>query len=185
MGPISWHSGCSISSRNHKDVPVGGIKMKKLVFGLYVATVLLFSGLARAEADLILPISNGQQPQMINPIIREVLPATNVLALQISGLLPNPMTDEPSARLVQDQDDPRVLILTLSTKKYDGISVSPVSHFNVVVSLPQLAYDAGIQPEEKAIYILKIKGHDFHMQFSGADLMTFFPLPVTQTPATI
>ena len=148
--------------------------MKKVAFGLYVAVVLLFSGLARAEAA-----------QNFNPIIRNVMVAENVLALQINGVLPNPMTEQPVARLVQDLEDPSILILVLTAKHYEGISIAPVQNYSVTVSLPQLARDAGLEVTEKAIYILKVKGHDFQLQFSGSDLMTMFPLPVPQHASMI
>lgn len=142
--------------------------MKKLAFILYVGCVLVFSGFARAE--MVMPFSKNSN--FTTPIQIESIAVDQVnLELLIRGFLPNPCTQMPSAMLVQDLENPMVLILRLSSPVPTDVCVARTVDYSTIVNLPVLAQNSRIGLDDKALYVIKADGNNFEMQVLGSDLM--------------
>lgn len=142
--------------------------MKKVAFIVYVGCVLAFSAFARAEVAMpFSKASNFQAPIQIEDV---AVDKTN-LELLIGGFLPNPCSQVPSATLVQDLENPGILILRLSSPVPTDVCVSRTIDFSTVVSLPVLAQNSQINLDAKADYVIKADGSNFEMLVHGSDLM--------------
>jgi hypothetical protein len=142
--------------------------MKKVAFILYVGCVLAFSAFARAEVAM--PFSKNSAYTAPIQIESVAVDKAN-LELLIGGFLPNPCTQLPSAALVQDLENPAILILRLSSPVPTDVCVSRTIDFSTVVSLPVLAQNSNVVLDPNAVYIVKADGNDFEMQVQGAELM--------------
>lgn len=143
--------------------------MKAIVITIYVACVLLFSGFARAEGlfSTGVGVANYQIPVQIEHIS---LNAADV-SLDVYGYLPNPCYSQPAASLVQDQQDPTVLILRLTSRAPTTHCVSPVVEVQTTVNLPYLAQSLQLPLENKAKYLVKTEGYEFTFEVLGSDLL--------------
>jgi|GEM_PF-5666744 len=142
--------------------------MKKVAFILYVGCVLAFSAFARAEVAM--PFSKNSNFSTPIQIESVAVDKTN-LELLVGGFLPNPCTQLPSASLVQDIQNPAVLILRLSSPLHTGNCVSRTIDFSTVVNLPVLAQNSQVALDAQSVYVIKTDGNDFEMQVLGSDLM--------------
>ena len=141
--------------------------MNKLTYTLYVVSVLLISGLARANASALDPVQIlYQSPVQIGQISADAAK----LELLIAGSLPNPCYGNPSAMLTKDLQDPTVLILRFSSPIPMNLCVSQVKYFSTTVDLALLAQASQINLEDKAMYLIRTEGFDFEMQIPGFSL---------------
>jgi len=83
--------------------------MKTIAYALYVLTVLLISGLARANADTLMHTTTQYQTPAT---IEQVTVDSSKTSLVVAGSFPNPCYTAPSAMLVQDSANPTVLVCT-------------------------------------------------------------------------
>lgn len=142
--------------------------MKKLAVVLYVGCVLVFSGFANAA--MVMPFSKASN--QTKPVQIETIAVDQVnLELFIRGFLPNPCTQMPSATLVQDLENPAVLLLSLSSPVSTEICITRTVDYSTVVNLPVIAQNSQIGLDDKAIYVIKAQGNDFEMQVLGSELM--------------
>lgn len=143
--------------------------MKKLAFILYVGCVLMFSAFARAELAMpfVVAAANFQAPVAIDAI---GVDEAN-LELQIEGYLPNPCFSSPNATLVQDINNPNVLVLRLTSPVPTDMCVSRRADFRTIVNLPVVAQNSQLNLADKAVYVIKTEGYEFEMQVLGSDLM--------------
>lgn len=156
--------------------------MKKAIFAIYVVSILLFSGLAKADADLLLPHDDFGSVQ--KAIVTSVYPDLNNLALRITGTVSNPNVETPVPVVIQDSNDPRILTIVMIAKPFEGTSIFLVKAYDSTFSLPQLLADANIQFNEHADYLVRVSGSNFEMVVSGSDLLRYYPLPLPNQPAT-
>lgn len=145
--------------------------MKTLAYALYVVTVLLISGLARANAATLDQVETQYQtPVTIAQISVDAAKAE----LLIAGSLPNPCFGSPSAMLTQDTQNPNVLILRLSSPLPMNACISRVKYFTANVVLPLLAQASRVKLDSKTVYTLTVDGYEFEMKIPGSDLMKQF-----------
>jgi hypothetical protein len=142
--------------------------MKTIAYTLYVVTILLVSGLARANASSLFDATQAQYQTPVH--ITQVSPNAAKLQLFVGGSVPNPCFGNPSAMLTQDTSNPTTLILHLSSPIPLDQCVSKVKYFTTVVDLPILAQASLVNLDDKALYLIKMEGFDFQMTVSGSDL---------------
>lgn len=164
----AWHSSCSNDPRNQVSIP-GGI-MKKLAFVLYTVSILLISGLSRANAMTLTEASAHTKYQSPVTVVK-VTPDLAHLDLRIDGSVPNPCYGQPAAMMTQDAKSPDTLIVRLSSTVPMDQCIWKMSDVTTVVALPLLAQASQLQLEEKALYLIKVEGSDFEMQVTGTDLL--------------
>lgn len=143
--------------------------MKYLAYTIYVITVLLISGFARANAMTIEALAKASYEMPV--AISEVALNENAAELYVSGSLPNPCYGNPAALLVQDSHDPNVLVVRLSSPIPMSACVARVKYFDTSVTLSMLVHASRVSIDKKAIYVLKVDGSDFEMQIAGSDLL--------------
>lgn len=142
--------------------------MKKVAFILYVGCVLAFSAFARAE--VMMPFSRVSGFAS-NVQIESVALDKNNLELLIGGFLSNPCAQLPSAHLVQDFENPALLVLRLSSPVPTDVCVARTLDFSTVVNLPVTAQNSRLDLDPQGVYVIKADGSDFELQVIGADLM--------------
>ena len=142
--------------------------MKKAALILYVGVVLAFSAFARAEVSM--PFSKNSNFPITVKIESVAVDKTN-LELLIGGFLSNPCVEMPSASLVQDFENPSILILSLSSPVPTDVCVSRTIDFSTIVNLPVLAQNSRIELDPQADYVIKTEGNEFEMQVRGSELM--------------
>ncbi len=142
--------------------------MKYIIYTLYVVTVLLFSGFARANT--LMSLVNADEQFRSPATIYNVGVDHQTLDLEISGYVPTPCYQEPSAVLIQDKNDPSTLILRLVSPIPTAFCIQRIKDFSTIVSLRQLAQASQLPLEDKANYVVKTEGFDFSLPVSGQDL---------------
>ncbi len=144
--------------------------MKTILFTIYVVTVLLFSGLARANTIMsVLPV---QKPNFNSAVmVQHVAIDQFRLALLVDGRMPNPCYQDPSAVLVLDKNAPNTLILRLISPSPSTNCIAKIKEFRTLVDLRQLAQASELPLDNKSMYVIKTEGFDFAMEVSGQDLM--------------
>lgn len=147
--------------------------MKYLAYTVYVVTVLLISGFARANASTFEKFQQAQQQtQYEMPVaISQVALDQATGQLIVAGSLPNPCFIDPSALLTQDSHNPNVLVIRLSSPVPMNACVSRVKYFNSNVELVLLAQFSRVEIDAKATYLLKVDGSDFETQIPGSALL--------------
>jgi hypothetical protein len=141
--------------------------MKTLIYGLYVAAVLVFSAFARAEVAM--PYSKIL-PKQAPVAITDVAVAPETMDLQIDGYLPNPCYPQPLITLVQDVENPNVLRLRLSSPVPTHACPSRIQKYSMTVNLPVLAQNSRLVLANKNAYVVKFEGFEYEMQVLGSDL---------------
>jgi hypothetical protein len=143
--------------------------MKTLAYALYVVTVLLISGLARANASTL----DSMQVQYQSPInISQVVLDGSKTALDITGSLPNYCYGAPSAALTEDKQSPNVLVLHLSsTSPKADACFDRLKYFATSVPLSTLVQMSHMTLDPSTTYTLKVDGYEFAMQIAGSELM--------------
>lgn len=141
--------------------------MKKIAFIIYVGCVLVFSAFARA--DVMMPFS--KQTGYAAPIQIESVVLKDNLDLAVSGFLPNPCTHVPTASMIQDAQNPSVLIVLMTSPQFNDICISKTADFNTVVNLAVIAQNSQVQLNPRTVYLVRTQGNEFAVQISGADLM--------------
>lgn len=130
--------------------------MKKLAYVLYVVSVLLISGLARANAATL---ADSTQAQYQAPVqISQISADASKLELLVAGSVPNPCFGKLSATLTQDNSSPNTLILHISSPIPVNVCVSQVKYFQTTIELPILAQASLLNLNDKALYLLKVDG---------------------------
>ncbi len=140
--------------------------MKKIAITLYVISILLISGFARAEAATLATYSQVQyqSPVKLNQAVSEGL------TVRIAGTLPCP-SGQPMAILTQDSQSPSTLTLRLSSPLPLDACIARVVGFNAQIELPLLTQTSMIKIDENIIYLIKVEGLDFSTQVRGSDLL--------------
>ncbi|MGZ3722073.1 MAG: hypothetical protein ACXVA9_04025 [Bdellovibrionales bacterium] len=145
--------------------------MKTVAYALYVVTVLLISGLARANAATLSSFE-AVQPSYQTPVqVSQVSLDSSKVALMIAGSLPNPCYGTPSAMMTQDSDTPNVLVLRLSSPAPMDACISRVKYFSADVELLRLVAAAHIKLDGNTTYTLKVEGSEFALPIQGSELM--------------
>lgn len=145
--------------------------MKPLFYTIYALTVLLFAGFARAETVTLMKVVNSGPQKFRSPVqISEVGVDIQNLKLSIAGRLPNPCFQDPSPVLIQDKNNPNVLVLRLISPVPTNACMARIKDYDTVVSLRQLAQAAELPLEDKALYVIHTEGFDFSLPVSGQDL---------------
>jgi hypothetical protein len=137
--------------------------MRYIIYTLYVATVLLFSGFARAQSPL--PV----EPPRSRVTILEVLVDSENLQLAVSGYVPNPCHQIPTP--VMTLDNANTLVIRLISPVPTNFCIQRIQDYSTIVSLRHLAKASRLPLEAAAVYTVKTEGHDFSMQVSGLDLI--------------
>ena len=148
--------------------------MKFVAYTVYVVTVLLISGFARANAATIEMFSHKQvqQTQYDMPaMINQVAIDGNTGELLVDGHLPNPCYPNPSALLTQDSQNPQVLVVHLSSPVPTTACIARLKEFTTSVELSVLAQFSRVDLDPNATYVLKVDGSDFETQIPGSALM--------------
>ena len=140
--------------------------MKKIAITLYVISILLISGFARAEAATL---TSYAQVQYQSPLKMKQAVAEG-LTVHIAGTLPCP-SGQPMAMMTQDSQNPSTLTLRLSSPLPLDACIARVVGFNAQVELPLLAQTSMINIEENTVYLIKVEGLDFSTQVRGSDLL--------------
>lgn len=138
--------------------------MKYIIYTIYAVTVLLFSGFARAAT-----LMGTEQPFQSSATILEV-GVSQTLDLEVTGYVPTPCHQNPTAMLVPDNNNPYTLILRLVSPTHANFCVQRLKDFTTVVSLRQLAAASQLPLEDGAAYVVKTDGHDFAIEVLGHDL---------------
>ena len=142
--------------------------MKTIAYTLYVVTVLLISGLARANAETLDSMQTSYQtPVQVSQV---VLDSSNV-SLNIAGSLPNPCFGAPTASLTQESDAPEVLVLRLTSPIPMSACISRVKYFNANVELNRIVQASHVKIEGKTVYTLKVEGSEFSLPIYGSELI--------------
>ena len=140
--------------------------MKKIAITLYVISILLISGFARAEAATLANFAQVTYQSQVK--LTQAI--ADGLVVRIAGTLPCP-TGQPSAMMTQDLQDPTVLTLRLSTPLPVQACIARVVGFNTQIELPVLAQASQLNLQEGLVYMIKVDGIDFTMQVRGSDLL--------------
>lgn len=135
--------------------------MKALAFTLYVSIVLLFSAFARAEEIPYAPL----EFQTFTVNVSEVTPVDSEV-LEIRGYLPNRCFPEPNAEIVQDEFDPSVLRMRLTSPIPTNPCDQRLETYSKRVSVPSALQEAQIELSDKIVYTLKVEGSEFQMPVS-------------------
>jgi hypothetical protein len=140
--------------------------MKTLAYALYVVVVLLISGLARANAMTL------ETTQYFTPAtIAQVSLDQSHARILVDGSFPNPCYGQPSAMMIQDPNQPNVLVLHLSSPTPMDECITQVKDFNTSVSLARLAESSQVNVDPKSTYTLKVNGSNFEAPIQGKDLL--------------
>jgi len=142
--------------------------MKTVAYALYVVTVLLISGLARANASTLDSIQINYQTEVQ---VSQVSLDSSKTALMIAGSLPNPCYENPSAMLTQDSDSPSVLVLRLSSPIPMDACISRVKYFTSSVELLRLVQASHVKLDSVVVYTLRVEGSEFELPILGSELM--------------
>jgi hypothetical protein len=142
--------------------------MKKLIYALYVAAVLLFSAFARAE--LAMPFSKIL-PKQTPVTVTDVGFDEASFNLAIDGFKPNRCYPTPFAVVVQNQENPNVLKLRLTSPTPTNPCPSRIEKYSTVVNLPVLVQNARLVLEPNAKYVVEIEGYKYELQVLGSELM--------------
>ena len=135
---------------------------------MYVIIVLLISGLARANAAV------RTTTQFLTPAtVSQVTLDASHAAVIVDGTFPNPCYGEPSAMLIQNQNDPTVLVLHLSSPppKEACSDIEKIKVFNTDVSLVELAEMSQVSVDPHMTYTLKVNGSNFTAPITGSELL--------------
>lgn len=143
--------------------------MKYIIYTIYAATVLLFSGFARANTNphSLLPV---EQPVRSPVTILEVQVDPS-LALEVSGYVPTICHATPMAVMTFDQHSPNTLVVRLISSAPATFCPQRIKDYQLFVPLRQLARASHLPLEASAIYTVKTEGHDFAIEVSGQDLI--------------
>lgn len=142
--------------------------MNKALYTIYAVAVLLFAGFARAEVSLF-HFAEAQRSATLP--INDVRADYQRLVLEVTGSLPSPCYKQPVAQLEQSSQDPRVLILRLTSPTPIKSCIAPVTSFESRVLLPELAKRSRVKLNSDELYVLKTEGFDFQMQVTGIELL--------------
>lgn len=142
--------------------------MKALIYGLYVAAVLLFSAFARAEVSM--PFSTIL-PKQTQVNISDVAFNEGSFELQIEGTLPNKCYPKPFATVVQNSEFPNVLRLRLTSPSPTNPCPSRIEKYSTVVNLPVVVQNARLVLEPGTQYVIEIEGYKYEMQVLGSELL--------------
>jgi hypothetical protein len=149
-------------------LPDGG-NMKKLAFALYVASVLLVSGMMKANATTLADMA---APQYQSPVhIYEVNVGNVNTLLNIWGSIPTPCYGEPAAIMVQDEANLTVLTLHLSSAVPSGMCIQKIDEFTTQVDLATLVQSSNLSVAKDVVYLIKVSGSDFQISLPGSDLL--------------
>lgn len=142
--------------------------MKKLAFALYVVSVLLVSGLMKANAATLADMA---PPQYQSPVhIYEVNVGSVNTLLNIWGAVPTPCYSEPAAMMVQE--DATTLVLHLSsTVPMSGMCIQKIDEFTTQVDLATLVRSSNVSVAKEVVYLVKVSGSDFQIRLPGSDLL--------------
>lgn len=128
--------------------------MKYIIYTVYIATVLLFSGFARAQTVTIDEVMVNAQ-----------------LDLEVTGFVPTPCHQIPTAVLTFDQNNHNTLVVRLISPNPTPYCIQRLQDYSTIVPLRQLARASGLPLEATALYVVKTEGHDFTFAVSGRDLI--------------
>jgi len=134
---------------------------------MYVIIVLLISGLARANAAV------RTTTQFLTPAtVSQVTLDASHAAVVVDGTFPSTCFGDPSAMLIQNQNDPTVLVLHLSSPTpHEDTCIDQVKQFNTDVSLVQLAEMSQVSIDPHMTYTLKVNGSNFTAPVSGSEFL--------------
>lgn len=141
--------------------------MKYIIYTIYAATVLLFSGFAKAQS--VMPVENNQNPRS-SVTIQEVLIDSQTLDLNVSGYVPNPCYQMPYAIMTIDHNKPQTLVVRLFSPAPTQFCIQRIQEYSTVVSLKQLAKSSQLPLEDAVVYTVRTEGHDFAIEVFGRDL---------------
>jgi hypothetical protein len=133
---------------------------------MYVIIVLLISGLARANAAM------KTTTQFLTPatVSQVTLDASHAQVI-VDGSFPSLCYGEPSAMLIQNQNDPSVLVLHLSSPTPEDKCIDKIKYFNTDVSLVKLAELSQVSIDPHMTYTLKVNGNVFTASIPGSELL--------------
>jgi len=142
--------------------------MKKLAFALYVVSILLISGLTRANAAELFT----KQIQYQGPVnIHQVAADMAKMQILVAGSVPYICYGDPSALMTQDAATPTTLVVHLTSKiPTDSYCAAAVKYFSTSLDIPILVQVSQVQIDPKALYTLRVEGSDFSVQVPGSDL---------------
>ena len=141
--------------------------MKQIAYTVYVASILLISGLTRANAATM----NSTQGQYQTPAtITQVAMDMKKLEILVGGTVPTPCYANPSAILTQSLENPTVLTLRMTSALPIDLCIEKVKYFATSLELPLLVRASQISIDDGLVYLVKVEGHEFQFQISGSDL---------------
>lgn len=143
--------------------------MKYIAYTVYVVTVLLISGFARANAATLASVTQTQYQAPVTIIDAVVDPIS--VKLFIDGSLPNPCYGTPSAILTQDSTNTGILVVRMTAPIPVRDCIATLKYFNSDVELPRLVHASRVKIDAKATYVLKVDGSDYEVQIPGSALL--------------
>ncbi|MBX3020538.1 MAG: hypothetical protein KF799_02575 [Bdellovibrionales bacterium] len=142
--------------------------MKALAYTIFVISVLLVSGFARA--DLMTPFV--QQTTYTTPVHIDDVTVAGEMQLKVDGYLPNPCFADPIAVLTEDPKHANTLVLNITSPLPTQDACMQVTKpYSRVVDLPFLVRTALLQLDPQTVYVIRTEGFDFAIQAYGAELM--------------
>lgn len=143
--------------------------MKLIAYAVFVVTVLMISGFARAQGLQIVPIAEPARNQVPVRVVGVQVDASQTKLL-VTAELPTPCYDLPTAALIADAYDPRVLWLHVNSLEPADKCIQPITDTNVIIDLRQLVRAARISIDARQRYVIKFKNYEFKMPLEGAQL---------------
>lgn len=144
--------------------------MKAIAISVYVTIVFLFSAFARA--DVSIPFSQfafkNSEASVVS--VETVALDESTLDLIMTVRLPNPCFAPPTAEFLQNQEDPHVLVLRLTSPVNTEICIARTVRINTVVSLPIAAQTARLDLKRDSIYSIRIENYPIELRVSGEEL---------------
>jgi hypothetical protein len=140
--------------------------MKKLAFVVYIVSVLLISGLARANT-----LDSFVQAQYTSPTLLHKVVADG-LDVYTTYTLPSPCSEKPSVRLTQEDEFTLTLRLSSPSPKIGEMCALPVETYTSRIQLPLLVRASKVTVDPTVEYLIKVEGYAFSMRVLGADLLS-------------
>lgn len=143
--------------------------MKKAAFALYIASVLLLSGLidANAATPSETIVTQYQRPVQVTSVTAN----DTGTVLTVSGKLPSRCYGLPAAILLQSGMELNTMDLQLSsTVPFQNCDARMVE-FTSEINLVTLVRTSRVAISENQVYMIRFNGIDFEVRVPGSDLM--------------
>jgi hypothetical protein len=140
----------------------------KILFFLYAAAILLFSGFARGQ-DFANPGAAQEVPFRIQQVTVDPIS----FELHLLGSTPNSCYNQIIARIVRQPEFPEVLWVRVTLPIPEEICTDQIQEgFSTTVDLKQTIANAELRLEEEKTYSITIEGSDLTFEASGAQLLS-------------